>query len=204
MERFRILLGSMLLCVCANASAQYDNYDTVDDWTLEDIEEEVKPQHKEWKNSLYIQYSPSRYLTNGKNTMHFNEVALGYFHSFQIMEDMPYFIEVGANIKYSHSTECANDRHNLLSFRVPINATYKIYLHKTKNIALAPYAGPHVRAIAASNVDYDWKAFQIGWQVGMKFYWERCFMGISYARDFPDDGKTPHVYESGVHVGYCF
>jgi hypothetical protein len=203
MKILRKSLGTLvLLCISATAYAQYDNYDSVEDWTLEDVEEETpKPQHKEYKNFLYFQYSPSRYNTDDSK-LKFHEFSVGYARSIQIMEELPYFVEVGANIKYSHAKE-DGVKYDLLTFRLPVNAVYKLYLSKTRDIALAPYAGIHLRAIAAGK-QADWKSFQIGWQTGLRFYYNKVFMGISYARDFPDETKNPHVYESSVHIGYCF
>jgi hypothetical protein len=203
MKILRKSLGTLVLsCISATAYAQYDNYDSVEDWTLEDVEEETpKPQHKEYKNFLYFQYSPSRYNTDDSK-LKFHEFSVGYARSIQIMEELPYFVEVGANIKYSHAKE-DGVKYDLLTFRLPVNAVYKLYLSKTKDIALAPYAGIHLRAIAAGK-QADWKSFQIGWQTGLRFYYNKVFMGISYARDFPDETKNPHVYESSVHIGYCF
>ena len=56
MKIFRRNIGTVLfLCISSITYAQYDNYDTIEDWTLEDVEEEVpKPQHKEYKNFLYL------------------------------------------------------------------------------------------------------------------------------------------------------
>ena len=92
---------------------------------------------------------------------------------------------------------------DLLTFRVPVNAVYKFYLSKTKDIALAPYAGVHVRALVAGKEE-DWKCFQVGWQTGLRFDINKVYLGISYARDFPDETKNPHVHECSVHLGYCF
>ena len=203
MTSFRKNIGTILfLCICSNTYAQYDNYDSVEDWTLEDVEEEApKPQHKEYKNALYVHYSPSRYFTDDYKQK-FHEFSLGYARSIQIMEDMPYFLEVGANVKYSHAKD-NGIKYDLLTFRIPVNAVYKLYLSKTKDIALAPYAGVHIRAIAAGKED-DWKSFQIGWQTGLRFYYNNVYLGVSYSRDFPDKEKNPHVHECSVHVGYCF
>lgn len=203
MKSFRKNIGTILfLCICSNTYAQYDNYDSVEDWTLEDVEEEApKPQHKEYKNALYVHYSPSRYFTDDYKQK-FHEFSLGYARSIQIMEDMPYFLEVGANVKYSHAKD-NGIKYDLLTFRIPVNAVYKLYLSKTKDIALAPYAGVHIRAIAAGKED-DWKSFQIGWQTGLRFYYNNVYLGVSYSRDFPDKEKNPHVHECSVHVGYCF
>ena len=202
MKSFRKNIGTILfLCICSNTYAQYDNYDSVEDWTLEDVEEEApKPQHKEYKNALYVHYSPSRYFTDDYKQK-FHEFSLGYARSIQIMEDMPYFLEVGANVKYSHAKD-NGIKYDLLTFRIPVNAVYKLYLSKTKDIALAPYAGVHIRAIAAGKED-DWKSFQIGWQTGLRFYYNKVYLGVSYSRDFPDKEKNPHVHECSVHVGYC-
>lgn len=203
MKSFRKSIGTILfLCISSTTYAQYDNYDTVDDWTLEDVEEEApKPQHKEYKNFFYFQYSPSRYHTD-EEKQKFHEFSLGYARSIQIMEELPYFVEVGANIKYSHAKEDGVN-YDLLTFRLPVNVVYKLYLSKTKDIALAPYAGVHIRAIAAGKEE-NWKSFQIGWQTGLRFYYNKVFFGISYARDFPDEAKNPHIHESSVHIGYCF
>lgn len=204
MKFFLRSTGAILfLCISSFTYAQYDNFDTVEDWTLEDIEEEEtpKPQHKEYKNFIYLQYSPSRYHTDGTKQK-FNEFSVGYARSIRILEEQPYFIEVGANIKYSHARNNGVN-YDLLTFRIPVNAVYKFYLSKTKDIALAPYAGVHIRAIAAGKED-NWKSFQIGWQAGLRYYINKVYMGISYARDFPDKSKNPSVHECSVHVGYCF
>ena len=176
MKSFRKNIGTILfLCICSNTYAQYDNYDSVEDWTLEDVEEEApKPQHKEYKNALYVHYSPSRYFTDDYKQK-FHEFSVGYARSIQIMEDMPYFLEVGANVKYSHAKD-NGIKYDLLTFRIPVNAVYKLYLSKTKDIALAPYAGVHIRAIAAGKED-DWKSFQIGWQTGLRFYYNKVYLG---------------------------
>lgn len=203
MKLFRRSTGiALLLCMSSLAYAQYDNSDIVEDWTLEDIEEDTpKPQHKEYKNALYLQYSPSRYYTDGVKQK-FNEFSVGYARYIQILEGKPYFVELGANVKYSHAKENGVN-FDLLTFRIPVNAMYKFYLSKTKDVALAPYAGVYLRAIAAGKENY-WKSFQIGWQSGLRLYINKVYIGVSYAKDFPDENKNPHVHECSVHLGYCF
>lgn len=203
MKLFRRSTGiALLLCMSSLAYAQYDNSDIVEDWTLEDIEEDTpKPQHKEYKNALYLQYSPSRYYTDGVKQK-FNEFSVGYARYIQILEGKPYFVELGANVKYSHARENGVN-FDLLTFRIPVNAMYKFYLSKTKDVALAPYAGVYLRAIAAGKENY-WKSFQIGWQSGLRLYINKVYIGVSYAKDFPDENKNPHVHECSVHLGYCF
>ena len=171
-------------------------------------DEDEKPQRKIFQNALYVQYSPSQYLFEGLPHQHFQEMSLGYFRALQIMEEKPYYVELGAAAKYSWangisipSEESRNC--NLFTLRIPVSVMYKFYLHKTKEIAVAPYAGAYFRAIVAGKEE-GWNACQLGWHVGARFYWERYYIGVSYARDFPDKSKTPSIHECGVHLGVCF
>lgn len=222
----RKIIGAVaILCIGPKAYAQYVDDYSLNDWTL-DYEEEVpeKPKHKEYKNMLYMQYgySPNDYLTAGAPHLHFNEYALGWARSIQIMEEKPYFVEAGINAKFSHSDGDATREYsafNLLAFRIPVNAVYKFYLSKTRDIALAPFAGINCRAIVLGKEKrgdqqldiFDgesclegWKKVQIGWQAGLKLCFDRMYIGVSYGRDFPDDSKSPRSYETHAHIGVCF
>lgn len=204
-----------ILCLSLNAQAQFDDEYTVEDWTLDDEEEEApKPQHKEYKNALYLQYSPSRYKVGDDNIVRFNEFLLGYYRNIQVIEEQPFFVEAGASVKFSW-TKCCGMNARALTFRVPVNVLYKFYPWRDKDFAIAPFSGVSIRAIAMAR-DYTgekstnlldvggWKSFQVTWQTGLRFYLKRYFMGISYSRDFRDSSKYPSVRECGVHLGCCF
>ena len=201
----------VMLCLSLNAQAQFDDSYDVEDWSLDLEEEEApKPQHKEYKNAIYLQYSPARYKTDDESRVRFNEFQLGYNRIIQVVEDMPYFVEAGAGIKFSWTKETMDAR--LITFRIPVNVLYKIYPWKQKNYAIAPFAGASCRIIAmAHDCTYDtnlcdagWGRFQIAWQAGVRFYLNRYFLGVSYSRDFRDSSKYPSVRECGVHFGLCF
>jgi len=201
-----------ILCLSLNAQAQYDDDYSVDEWSLDLEEEEApKPQHKEYKNAIYLQYSPSRYKVSDDSRVHFNEFLLGYNRILQVVEDMPYFVEAGAAIKFSWTKREMDAR--LITFRIPVNVLYKIYLSKEKDYAIAPFAGASIRAIAMARdcsthtnlCGHDaWRRFQVSWQAGVRFYLNQCYLGISYSRDFRDSSNYPCVQECGVHLGYCF
>lgn len=201
-----------MLCLSLNAWAQFDDEYNVEEWTL-DEEEIPKPQHKEYKNALYLQYSPSRYKVSDDSKIHFNEFLLGYNRLIQVIEEQPFFVEAGASIKFSWTNNALNAR--VLTFRIPVNVLYKFYPWKDKDFAIAPFSGVSVRAIAmarehsgakSTNLldDGGWKSFQVTWQTGLRFYLNRYFLGISYSRDFRDSSKFPCVHECGVHVGCSF
>lgn len=204
------------LCLSMNAFAQYDDEYDIEEWTLDDEEEVApKPQHKEYKNAFYLQYSPSRYkVGEEQDRIHFNEMTIGYSRFIEVVEDMPYFVEVGANMKFSWETSDLKAR--VLTFRIPVNVMYKWYLWKDKDYAIAPFAGASIRAIAMAREHtgaestslignpYDWHHFQVSWQTGLRFYMKRYFFGVSYSRDFRDSSKYPGVRECGVHFGVGF
>ena len=203
-----------ILCLSLNVRAQFDDEYTVEEWTLDEEEVAPKPQHKEYKNALYLQYSPSRYKVSDESLVRFNEFQLGYNRLILVLEDYPFFVEAGAGIKFSW-TKCCGMNARALTFRVPVNVLYKFYPWKKKDFAIAPFSGVSVRAIAMARdcagekctnllCDGDWGSFQVTWQTGLRFYLNRYFLGISYSRDFRDSSKYPRVRECGVHVGCCF
>ena len=205
----------VMLCLNLNVQAQFDDEYDVEEWTLDLEEEEApKPQHKEYKNAIYLQYSPSRYKISEDSRVRFNEFLLGYNRIMQVVEDVPYFVEAGASIKFSWTKQDLNAR--LITFRIPVNVFYKIYLSKEKDYAIAPFAGAYCRVIAMGREysgpksvnlfgdDAGWERFQVAWQAGIRFYMNRYFLGISYSRDFRDSSKYPGIRECGVHFGCCF
>jgi len=210
----KIMALLAILCLSLNARAQFDDSYDVEEWTLDLEEEEApKPQHKEYKNAVYLQYSPSRYKVNEGSRVSFNEFLIGYSRFIQVLEEKPYFVEVGANMKFSWETSELKAR--VITFRIPINVLYKIYPWKEKDYAIAPFAGASVRAIAMAREhtgakstsllgDGGWDSFQVSWQAGVRFYLNRFFLGVSYTRDFHDTSKYPGVRECGVHLGYSF
>ena len=84
----KIMALLAILCLSLNARAQFDDSYDVEEWTLDLEEEEApKPQHKEYKNALYLQYSPSRYKVNEDSRVSFNEFLIGYSRFIQVLEE---------------------------------------------------------------------------------------------------------------------
>lgn len=225
MKGIRRIIGiAAVLCIVPKVYAQYDYGTEVSDWTLDMGEDVVeKPSHKEYKNILYLQYATSTYHTSESRRLGFNEYSLGWARAIQVVEEKPYYVEVGVDAKFSHSD---GNRHydysafNMMTLRLPVNALYKFWLCKEKDIALSPFAGINCRWIALGrektgnrSVDiFDdnngnisgWKKIQLGWQAGVKFQFDRMYVGASYSRDFRDKTRDPHIHEIAAHVGVCF
>ena len=224
--RFLICLIAAV-CMSQNVRAQFDDTDYSEDLDLYYDEEEpvdTLPAHKEFRNVLYAQYSPSRYHFRGATPkLEFQEFALGYARIIQVQEKTPLYVEAGLQMKYSHSSGDAahqNATYDLLSFRIPINITYKWFPSRTREFAIAPFAGINVRAIAmareklagattnlmdeANTTGAKWNWAQIGWQAGLAFYYGPYKLAASYGNDFRDKSKLPRINECSLIVGYSF
>ncbi|MCF0196250.1 MAG: hypothetical protein HUK03_03260 [Bacteroidaceae bacterium] len=201
-KRAKWLLIILCLWVSTPSFAQYmDDEDLDEDWGMYLEDEDERPQHTIYNNYFYAHFSPSRYHVDDAS-IRFKEVSVGYFRALQIVEDNYYFVEIGANAKYSWATT-EDTKYNMLTLRVPISAMYKIHLCKTNDLALAPYAGVYFRAIVAGRPS-GWDACQLGWHTGVRIYWDRYYLAASYSRDFPDNTKKPSLHECGVHFGVGF
>lgn len=115
-------------------------------------------------NSLFIQWNPSTIKPSEGESTSFTGFSLGYNHDFNLVKDVPLFLEVGAALQYSYKSKDqtleedkvkawgleVNDyrmwteKISLLSVKVPINILYKHYFPNS-NIAIAPYIGVSVR-----------------------------------------------------------
>lgn len=207
----KILCLAFVSFMAANSYAQFD---TTDDEFSDDLglyydeEEEEKPQHREFKNMIDVQYAPSKYTFHGASPrLHTQGFALGWNRSIQVQENTPLFVEAGVQMKYDFAEESlshGNASYQQLAFRIPVNVVYKFYLSKTKDIALAPMAGvfAQLRAMGREKIGGQsrdivadgitnttgaaWKRFDLGWQAGVKMCLGRYYLGFSYAQDFPD------------------
>jgi hypothetical protein len=239
----KLICFTIISCLSIEARAQFtdDDDELSDDLGLYyDEDEEEKPQHREYKNLIDVQYTPSRYTFHGASSSILSQgFALGWARSIQVTEDTPLFVELGAQMKYDFSGEVKdhqNASYRQLAFRIPANVVYKFYPSRTSSFALAPMAGVfcQVRAMGkekaggqSRNITDNgnknttgavWKRFQLGWQAGLKMYWDRYYCGFTYAQDFHDrlvndssvdaskgeDKMICRMHEYSVHLGICF
>lgn len=237
----KLICLTAVSCLSLEAKAQFDTgNDFSDDLDLYYDDEEEKPQHKEFKNMIDLQYTPSRYTFHGASgSVQTQGFALGWAWSFQVNEGTPLFVELGTQMKYDVSGKESDHQdasYRQLAFRVPANVVYKFYTSRTGSFALAPMAGIfcQIRALGKEKLDGNlrnitdngndnttgavWKRIELGWQAGLKLYWDRYYCGFTYAQDFPDrlvnddsvdssigeDKLICRMHEYSVHFGICF
>ena len=52
--------------------------------------------------------------------------------------------------------------------------------------------------------DYQWKRFQMGWQIGLGLYHNQFYVGVGYTKDFTELFKKAKVGYANISVGYSF
>ena len=154
--------------------------------------------------------------------------------SFGVAENM--FVETGLGFNAGFGTESEGDykqKMQNMNFKVPVNYVYRFNV--ADGITIAPYAGINFKLNVATKLrdEYDgqksdwvsvfdkdkmgsddltWNRFQMGWQVGVGFSYDKYYLGIQYGTDFIPayshkfDGGTPKVNSSNLNiaVGYTF
>lgn len=171
-------------------------------------------------NMVYFQWNPSKIKYDG-TSYDFTGLTLGYNRGISLAPNTPLFLEVGGAAQYSFGDEY-DEKINFVSVKVPINLTYNWEI--SDMFAIAPYAGLTARFNIWGRGEYkggyygggsynlfssdegDCKRFQVGWQVGANFKFNKKFyIGASYGTDFNkfggDDGK---IHTTSITAGIIF
>lgn len=216
----------VLVCMASlNASAQFSNSGSSGTNTVGD--------NTGW-TTIYVEWNPSsfhggdgyRFYNNGegKGSTGFHGFSLGVSRAISLATATPIFIEPAVALQYSTKKEGYNNyyddydtsaRLHMLSVKAPVNFMYK-YDFSGHPVSLMPFAGITFRVNAWGEVnddgdhddlfdDYEFKRFQIGWQVGIKArISEKFIVGGSFGTDFNEIHKHVKVHTGTIMLGYSF
>lgn len=158
-------------------------------------------EYKGW-NAIYVQYNPCSF-NNSKESSSFAGLTLGYSHTFNIVRDIPLYLEAGLAVQYSFNTKIVpntDDEHVrmgykklgnpwFLSLKTPVNITYK-YAIPRSIIDIAPFAGFTLRGnvlgfVKAEYTQHAKSIYTDSWDSWMKddnwFLFSKSDMGDDYA-----------------------
>lgn len=219
----------VLVCMASfvlNASAQFSNSGSSGTNTVRD--------NTGW-TTIYVEWNPSsfhggggyRNYNNGKGkgSTGFNGFSLGVSRAISLATATPIFIEPAVALQYSTKKEGyvvydydvfnASAWLHMLSVKAPVNFMYK-YDFPSHPVSLMPFAGITLRVNAWGVVnddgdhddlfdEYEFKRFQIGWQVGLKAkISEKFIVGGSFGTDFNEIHKHVKVHTGTIMLGYSF
>ena len=208
MRKIRFIAVAALIAMSTSAFAQFTN--------VSSSSSPATGGNEGW-NSFYFQWNPSEIKYDGY-TYDFTGLTLGLNRFISLASDVPLFLEAGGAIQYSFGDK-NNLKENFLSFKVPLNLTYCWQISDI--FAIAPYAGLTARINAWGRYKIDnyyeskgnlfssdeggAKRFQVGWQVGANFKFNKVYIGASYGTDFNKwddlDGK---IRTTSVTLGFIF
>ncbi len=188
-----------------------------------------------WKGvRVSYDYTMASIDYEGADDKNFNGATVSYVHAFNIVKNMPLFVETGAGLSfasYSDSEEGEGYKEewstNLFSAKIPVNLVYKFNIND--QFTLRPYTGFYLRANISgkektewsgegdsgdesSNLfdeddmgkDGTWNRFQFGWQIGTTLDYKQYNIGINYGLDFNEIAEKTKTSSLSVVFGYNF
>jgi len=105
----------------------------------------------EW-STIWVQYNPTTLVidTKGADDLSMTGFSIGYSKTIGLSKSTPLFLEVGAGLQYTYSSETYEDEDwdyevkvKLFSIKVPVNLTYSWQI--SDKFSLNPYVGLQLR-----------------------------------------------------------
>lgn len=191
MKTNKILAALILAAATLPASAQFFNTDT-DDYTRLDFQ--LILSHPEYEDyGVYFSNTHTQY-----------GLGLNYIYGYNLTgHKLPLFVEFGPELNYTYKYEeidywdihdCLETekiRTRRLTLGTPVDFVYKFRL--TDGITVAPYAGIDIKAnllaatytngIKADAFSEGANLFQLGWNLGFGFYFNKFYLGHRYSEE---------------------
>ena len=168
-------------------------------------------------NRIYVGYNPmkikwDKYQSELEEEFPLTQsLTFGYLHASSLANNLPLFLEYGANFQYSFGKEKEDDYEwgvSVYSVNVPVNLAFKFQFN---DVSLTPYLGLNFRVNAAGTYKYEYedyygdiesekvnifddsdeewgdgtpKRFQAGLNLGVGFSYKALYLGVGYVSDF--------------------
>lgn len=146
----KIFLFAAMSLIACNVSAQFANTNN----SNVNVANDKEVNTTEWQR-VYISYNPMNMVVDlsDADDMSFNGFSIGYAKGFSVSNDMPLFIEAGAQLTYGTNTLDSEDDESLevynyeleqkttiLNLNIPVNLAYKFTVD-SKKLSIIPYVG---------------------------------------------------------------
>ena len=157
-------------------------------------------------NSVYVQYSPTTLVASEPGekdvTLDLTGLSVGYERAIGLTKDIPLYLNIGGDLKYSFGKDKGDDKYTFLSVKVPVSVSYDFSV--TENIDILPYAGLFFRYNIIGKLSFDGDANVM---FNKKFY-----AGIGYSSDlgklfdghFDGDDYSVKSHAINLRLGLVF
>ena len=185
MKKITLMLAIAMMAIATTASAQFVSGGTRSSMVAD----------TDNYSRLELGYSPVTVLEE----LDLTGLSLGWTKGISLTQDLPLFLEVGANVMYSFG-EKYDIETSLPSLNVPVTVAWKF--SPTESISLIPHAGLNLRGHILGTMSYDGedldlfdsdegdgKRFNVGGTVGFAASFNKFMVGLGYTFDFNETWK---------------
>lgn len=201
MKKLTLVLAVAMMAIATTASAQFVNGGTRSSMVAD----------TENYSRLELGYSPVTVFEE----LDLTGLSLGWTKGVSLTQDLPLFLEVGANVMYSFG-EKYDIETSLLSLNVPVTMAWKFA--PTESISIIPHAGLNLRGhiLGTMSVDEedldlfdsdegDGKRFNVGGTVGLAVNFNKFMVGLGYTFDFNETWEeTDKLNYLTISIGLKF
>lgn len=140
-------------------------------------------------------------------------LSAGYVHSFAITNNIPLFVEAGANLFWVNGDIVDGTKLQMWAVELPVNFGYKWNINDDWSIF--PYAGATFRGFISGKLGdanvYDedeiakkWKRFTAGLHIGTTVNYKQFNLGAKYGFDLNEIAEESKVKTWTISLGYNF
>lgn len=201
MKKITLMLAIAMMAIATTASAQFVSGGTRSSMVAD----------TDNYSRLELGYSPVTVIEE----LDLTGLSLGWTKGISLTQDLPLFLEVGANVMYSFG-EKYDIETSLLSLNVPVTVAWKF--SPTESISLIPHAGLNLRGHILGTMSYDGedldlfdsdegdgKRFNVGGTVGLAANFNKFMVGLGYTFDFNETWeKTDKLNYLTISIGLKF
>ena len=162
-------------------------------------------------NRIMLTYSPV--YTNvsiggveSKESLTNNAGGISYVHGFRLSSRIPLYLETGAAWRYGPES----NHWELMRISIPAVVTYRFTLGQRGKIKISPYTGLNFainpinkshRIAGFEAGSYDESTFQLGWQLGGNFTFNRFNVQVGYTFDFTNLCESKYRDDYKINSG---
>lgn len=172
--------------------------------------QESEPTHPNAYNRISLSYRNVHFSAEGSGVS-YNGGSFDYIHGFSVSKKLPIYVQTGASLGFTTKDTGSGAYGGYATIDVPVSAAYRFEIPNTP-LVLLPYLGLDFKGniIGTSDVasdtqewfsKYDYRRFQLGWNLGVGLLYKKLYFGLGYGTDFIQIAKKVNTGTFQVSLG---
>lgn len=161
-------------------------------------------------NRISLSYTNVTFSAGGTSAG-FNGGGFHYIHGFSLSSKLPIYLETGASLNFSTKDYGSGSYGGYGTLDVPINCAYRLNFPNSEFI-FVPSLGLDFKGniIGTTDVatdtqewfnDYEYKRFQLGWQISAGMEYRKLYFALQYGTDFIQIAKKVNTGTFSIKLG---